>query len=435
RRRRDRRAEPVGPARQGIAHVHAPRDGNPRVLAAQHAAARVARRAVDSRLGLRPLGRDRDAHRGHPRREAAAQDRARRQGAAQPDYRARRGLQAPGERVMRGARKRFDERALKIVLAAFFLALAIPAGVLIAQAYDQLKWQAFRSAQVAAEELAARIDSDLRVTMRVEDGRSFGAYSFLVVEGDAAANFVQRSPLSIFPVNSALPGVLGWFQVDAAGNLTTPLLPAPGVAAADCGITPAEQAQRVERVAQLRELLAQNQLVRAARDEPPARSPAANAAEKLEEEGDLADARGERRRTQVVAPAVDAPAASPPASIASTPSAQEGFDELARQTPQEAGGAQSQSLDERAEIGAAARGSVVAVLRSLEENDIAASERQKRVEQALVAEPVAIDAASRSDADENAPKAEVAVRTFASEIDPFELGVLDTDHLVLFRNV
>jgi len=336
---------------------------------------------------------------------------------------------------MRGARKRFDERALKIVLAAFFLALAIPAGVLIAQAYDQLKWQAFRSAQVAAEELAARIDSDLRVTMRVEDGRSFGAYSFLVVEGDAAANFVQRSPLSIFPVNSALPGVLGWFQVDAAGNLTTPLLPAPGVAAADYGITPAEQAQRVERVAQLRELLAQNQLVRAARDEPPARSPAANAAEKLEEEGDLADARGERRRTQVVAPAVDAPAASPPASIASTPSAQEGFDELARQTPQEAGGAQSQSLDERAEIGAAARGSVVAVLRSLEENDIAASERQKRVEQALVAEPVAIDAASRSDADENAPKAEVAVRTFASEIDPFELGVLDTDHLVLFRNV
>jgi len=88
---------------------------------------------------------------------------------------------------MRGARKRFDERALKIVLAAFFLALAIPAGVLIAQAYDQLKWQAFRSTQVAAEELAARIDSDLRVTMRVEDGRSFGDYSFLVAEGDAAA--------------------------------------------------------------------------------------------------------------------------------------------------------------------------------------------------------------------------------------------------------
>ena len=40
--------------------------------------------------------------------------------------------------------------ALKAVLAAFFLALAVPAGVLIVQAYGQLKWQSFRSAQVAA---------------------------------------------------------------------------------------------------------------------------------------------------------------------------------------------------------------------------------------------------------------------------------------------
>ena len=130
-------------------------------------------------------------------------------------------------------RRRFDERALALVLAAFFLALAVPAGILIAQAYGQLKWQAFRSVQIGAEELAARIDAALRVMVGVEDARPFGAYSFLVVEGDVDANFVQRSPLSMFPVDSALPGVLGWFQVDAAGNLTTPLLPAAGVRAAD----------------------------------------------------------------------------------------------------------------------------------------------------------------------------------------------------------
>ena len=164
-------------------------------------------------------------------------------------------------------RRRFDERALKLVLAAFFAALAVPAGILIAQAYSQLKWQAFRSTQVAAEELAARIDSGLRVATAAEDERSFGDYSFLVVEGNAAANFVQRSPLSAFPVDSALPGVLGWFQIDAAGNLTTPLLPAGGVAAADYGITPAEAAARAQRVAQLHEVLASNELVRPARDE------------------------------------------------------------------------------------------------------------------------------------------------------------------------
>jgi signal transduction histidine kinase len=313
--------------------------------------------------------------------------------------------------------KRFDERALKIVLAAFFFALAVPAGILIAQAYDQLKWQTFRSTQVAAEELAARIDADLRLTIGVEEGRSFAAYSFLVVEGDEAANFVQRSPLSMFPVNSALPGVLGWFQVDAAGNLTTPLLPAPGVDAADYGITPAEQAARTERVAQLRALLAQNQLVRAARDEAPAArgQPARERAEPDQAEK-VAAAAGERRQVELDA----SPAASPP-----VPSAQAAFDRLAEETTQASGAAES--FDENT----GARAALDSVLRRSDERNTAAQERQKRVEQALVAEPV--DAFA--DANDSPPKAEVAVRTFASEIDPFELGVLDTGHLVLFRNV
>ena len=146
--------------------------------------------------------------------------------------------------MKRGVLRRFDERGLKLVLAAFFVALAVPAAALIAQAYSQLKYQAFRSTQVVAEELAGRIDATLRAAIATEDARSFGAYSFLVVEGDAAANFVQRSPLSQFPVVSAVPGVLGYFQVDAAGRLTTPLLPEAGVAAASYGITPAEQVAR-----------------------------------------------------------------------------------------------------------------------------------------------------------------------------------------------
>ena len=321
--------------------------------------------------------------------------------------------------MRRFIRKRFDERGLKIVLAAFFLALAVPAGILIAQAYDQLKWQAFRSAQVTAEELAARIDAQLRATMRAEDARSFGDYSFLVVEGDAAANFVQRSPLSMFPINSALPGVLGWFQVDAAGNLTTPLLPAAGVDAASYGITPAEQAARAERVAQLRDLLARNQLVRATREDAPVTAAPAENKER---------ARGEREQVESdLARSVSQPAASPP-----SPSAQAGFDRFAEQ--QAAAGA-APARDNAAEARSAARELVTTALRSLDEDKLAAEERQKRVEQALVAEPVAKEAGALADANEAAPKAEVAVRTFASEIDPFELGVLDTGHLVLFRNV
>jgi two-component system phosphate regulon sensor histidine kinase PhoR len=310
---------------------------------------------------------------------------------------------------------RFDERSLKLLLAAFFLALAVPAGILIAQAYSQLKWQAFRSSQVAAEELAARIDGALRTTMAAEDARSFGAYSFLVVEGDAAANFVQRSPLSAFPIDSTIPGVLGYFQVDAAGNLTTPLLPEEGVAASDYGITPVEQAARAERVALLRDLLARNQLVRGSREEDVAALEAPQLSLRLD------DSR-----------AVRPPAASPPAE-----SSQAAFDRL--------GAADQQTLrleaaeQPRAATGAALSRDAAEAVTQLRETVVSASRvgpgpsaeaRQKRVEQAFVAEP-----AAAAEANASAPKAEVTVRTFAGEIDPFELGALDTGHLVLFRNV
>jgi signal transduction histidine kinase len=315
--------------------------------------------------------------------------------------------------MKRGMLQRFDERGLKLVLAAFFVALAVPAAVLIAQAYSQLKWQAFRTTQVAAEELATRVDATLRAAIATEDARSFGSYSFLVVEGDAAANFVQRSPLSAFPVASAVPGVLGYFQVDSAGRLTTPLLPEAGVAAASYGITPAEETARAERVAELRELLARNQLVRAARDEPPAAPPAER----------------EVLRSQ----------AAPTAEQLSSSSAQAGFDRLAGAGASldsfEAPAREDELRAVEAARAAAPEPPAAAVLPQLVDPRTAVEERQKRVEESLVAEPAATAVANDAEADDSSAKAEIAVRTFASEVDPFEVGVLDTGHLVLFRNV
>ncbi|RPI59028.1 MAG: sensor histidine kinase, partial [Lysobacterales bacterium] len=289
--------------------------------------------------------------------------------------------------------------------------------------YSQLKWQAFRSTQVAAEELAARIDAALRAVIAAEDARSFGSYSFLVVEGDAAANFVQRSPLSAFPVESAVPGVLGYFQVDAAGRLTTPLLPGTGVTAASYGIAPAEEAARAQRVEEVRELLARNQLVRAPRDEAPAAPLPERDSAPLE-----------RERRQLSLDAGQAASTAPP-------SAQAGFDRLAAaEAPVQTGalaaraGAGDETREVAAEPPAAANAEATGpALRARRDNSFA-DERQKRVEETLVAEPAAAqDAAAEADA--LAAKVEVSVRTFASEVDPLELGVLDTGHLVLFRNV
>jgi signal transduction histidine kinase len=182
-----------------------------------------------------------------------------------------------------GIFRKLDERRVRYLLAAFFLALAIPAALLIAQAYDQLKWEAFRRNQLLAEDVSARIDVGLRTAVAAEEARSFGEYSFFVVEGDAAANFVQRSPLSAFPVASDVPGAIGYFQVDASGALTTPLLPAENVDAASFGISADEQVARRELFASIREVLAENRLVpRSLRDaeqpaeELPAPSPSAS---------------------------------------------------------------------------------------------------------------------------------------------------------------
>ena len=315
--------------------------------------------------------------------------------------------------MRRGLLGRLDERGLRLVLAVFFLALAVPAVVLVAQAYSQLKWGAFRSTQLAAEELATRIDATLRSSVAAEDARSFGDYSFLVVEGDAAANVVQRSPLSTFPVVSELPGVLGYFQVDAAGRLTTPLLPEPGIVASSYGIGADEEAARAARAEEIRDLLARNRLLRGPREEPESFAEAAPAP--AEPERDVLDELRSRRNEP--AASTSAPASRALAPAAPAVETQAAFDRLFEREQTRDGG-----RDDDAPAPAQRAASVEAL----------ADERLKRVEQTLVP---ALGGVANENVADTAAKLEVSVRAFESEVDPFEVGVLDTGHLVLFRNV
>ncbi len=387
---------------------------------------------------------------------------------------------------MRGRRifGKLDERRIRWLLAAFFLALAVPAALLIAQAYDQLKWESFRRNQLLAEDFAARVDTDLRAAVAAEEARSFSDYSFLVVEGDAAANFVQRSPLSAFPVAGSVPGALGYFQVDAAGRLTTPLLPT-NVDAATYGIGPDELAARTALFASISEVLAQNRLVpRSAKDQKENATVLNEAVQAAEVRGDFAEAERASPRRRAAAPASPPPeseaAQTPQVAAATAPS----LEESARLRDTEADTADAEAdaaaPAAKAEVGAdtaevirtqaafdrlalapteeralkavradetpaaaqapapAARPPDVAGLRK----DAAAAGvaqntgslvRQKRSEQSLVPEPrVAADEVSSGAA--GGAKLDFRVRAFESELDPFEVGVLDTGHLVMFRN-
>lgn len=71
------------------------------------------------------------------------------------------------------------------------------------------------------EELATRIDEQLIHMIRTQETRPFADYGFLIVAGDPAAGFVQRSPLSAYPVASVIPALIGYFQVDAQEAFST----------------------------------------------------------------------------------------------------------------------------------------------------------------------------------------------------------------------
>lgn len=287
--------------------------------------------------------------------------------------------------------KGFNEAKLKRLLLIFFASLLIPTLVLVFHAYGQLKWEAFHQHRQMARELANRIDAQISERLAAEEARSVADYSFLVLAGDPGSSFLQRSPLSRFPVRSAVPGVVGYFQVDSRGQFTSPLLPSVDAVPDSYGISEPEFARRLSLEQQVLAVLSQNQLVQAP----------------LEDE--------------LAAPGREALASS-------EIKGQRAFDRLAEfgvGSQQAKKAQQSLARVEDLELessfeeqrGSADRARQPAPSASVAET----SKREKRREQISVPEPL-----SRND---------IRITTFESEIDPFEFRLLESGHFVLFRKV
>ena len=334
---------------------------------------------------------------------------------------------------MRGAHllSGVDKRGLGIILAVFFVALSIPTGVLVRQALGQLKSEAFYQQRVRAEELAQQVDARLRGLLAVEEARSLADYRFFVLQGDPRANFLQRSPLANYPVDAAIPGLLGYFQIDANGAFSTPLLPI-GAEPASYGVTDADVAQRRALEARVRELLIDADAGVTA----PARTPAnAESAERA------APAAPQQRDEQArVDKKVDADIASvEQARVEKDSAGQAAFDRLADVgTPDAFGEARQHSNS--------ALGRVEDL--QLDSSRIARSGIGDQPLPQAIAKEVAPGVARASRKERTAvPELEQRagsganfqfsgpVRSFESELDPFVLRRLDLAHFVLFRKV
>jgi signal transduction histidine kinase len=136
-------------------------------------------------------------------------------------------------------------KKLLFLLISFFLALMLPIAFLAGHAVQQLKWESFYQYRLVAEEFVTRVNQKLEVLVVNEEKRAFSEYSFLNVTGDYH-QALQRSPLAAFPPDDGLAGLIGYFQIDGAGKITSPVLPEPLALASEYGLTNAEIAQRKE---------------------------------------------------------------------------------------------------------------------------------------------------------------------------------------------
>jgi signal transduction histidine kinase len=336
-----------------------------------------------------------------------------------------------------------DQKRLRLWLVLFFLALSIPAGVLVRHAYSQLKWEAFHHYRGQAEELAARIDDRFMRLLDGEETRSFADYRFLVVAGDPAANFLQRSTLSAYPVASDIPGLIGWFQVDTRGLFTTPLLPQPDYRRTDYGISQKEREQRLQLQARIQRILSENRLVQG-RDaqESEGEVSAVTTPRHRDRRASLDDAAYESD-TQTggrFSTDEDYGAAVREQEEASVP-AQAAFDRLNRaparrlaekkQADSALGRVEDLKLEYRYQQ---AVPTAQALRQAPAEKAKVLGKRSLRKERGVLPESEAMPADQPVPA-LSAAKPDMRIRTFESEIDGFEFSLLDSGHLVLFRKV
>ena len=162
--------------------------------------------------------------------------------------------------------KGYDRQRLRRLLILFFIALTVPTAILIRQAYTQMKWESFHLYRGQAEELTARVDSQLIEMINSADARSFADYTFLVATDDPGTNYLQRSPLANIPVVNDLPGSLGYFQVNTDGTFSTPILPPDDIVPGQLGIDSSEYAERESLAAEIKAILADNRLVQSRLD-------------------------------------------------------------------------------------------------------------------------------------------------------------------------
>ena len=121
---------------------------------------------------------------------------------------------------------------VRIAFALLVVCLAVPMWLLIDRALGGVQIEREAQNRAVAERVFDEMERALSDFLRTEDERPPAQYSFYYTPEGAPSDVRLRSPLANTPET---PFVVGYFQIDTEGAVTTPLLPKDRAAAVEAG--------------------------------------------------------------------------------------------------------------------------------------------------------------------------------------------------------
>lgn len=125
-------------------------------------------------------------------------------------------------------------RRIALLVGVLAALLLVGLGLLVARALDSVAAERAMRHGVLAERVFDELEAELTSLIEREEARPFLQYRFFYVpeEGVPGAEGLSRSPLAEVPAEDWL---VGWFQVDPDGTVSTPLVPRDAELAATVG--------------------------------------------------------------------------------------------------------------------------------------------------------------------------------------------------------
>ncbi len=316
-------------------------------------------------------------------------------------------------------------RRLRLLLCASLLCVALPLTLLLSRVYQYLAQEVFYQYRSAAEEMVKQVNQRLADILQGEELRPFDEYSFLKVTANPLFknSAIIASPLSELPPQSAVPGVIGYFQINPDGSLNSPVLPDLDEAelsanAERFGFGSSELARRLALRSRIEELLragapATERRKRQQHAAQPSAAPAPMASAPVSRDAGASDFA--LRQDKPPMPSVEAPQASA---------------QQAMPQPKLSGAKSSLYRERRKEQVALPEQSTVAQVQDALDKLNALPQETGRSAEKLASSEVQSTA---KDAVEKKQRTAVKILSFEGEVDPFQFTVLSTGPLGFFR--